>query len=455
MKVLIIGRGGREHAITWKIAQSSQVSEIFVAPGNAGTNLENKTTNINIKSNNITELLNFAKNNNIDLTIVGPETPLVAGIVDVFRANNLNILGPNKDAAQIEGSKTFCKKILKQAGVPTANYQEFTNKDDAYNYIKNKAAPYVIKADGLANGKGVCIAKTLYEAETIIADLLSGKTFGDSGKKIIIEDFLLGQEASFIALISNNIIIPLVSSQDHKARDNQDQGPNTGGMGAYSPAPIITSDLNNKIIKQIIQPTINCLTNNGISYSGFLYAGLMIDDNNNINVLEYNCRLGDPEAQVILPRLKTDFFDLCYKAATNKLDNNYKLQWTDQAAITVVLASRDYPDTPIIDEVIIGLENIDNKYNYLLSHDDSPCVDKIIPAIANTPYSAQDFCKVFHAATTYDAQHNIKTNGGRVLAVTALASDLEQAHYLAYGNIKNIFWPSIFYRTDIGAKALS
>lgn len=455
MNVLIIGRGGREHAIAWKIAQSNKVNKVFVAPGNAGTNLENKTTNIDINPNNITELVNFAKTNNIDLTIVGPEAPLVAGIVDIFRENNLNILGPDKNAAKIEGSKAFCKNILKQAGVPTAAYQEFTNKDEALDYIKNKAAPYVIKADGLASGKGVFIAKSFNEAQTVICDLLSGKAFGDSGKKIIIEEFLTGQEASFIALISNNIIIPLVSSQDHKARDNKDQGPNTGGMGAYSPAPIITSELNEQILQKIIQPTINYLANNGINYSGFLYAGLMIDDNNNINVLEYNCRLGDPETQVILPRLEADFFDLCYKAATNCLDKNYKLKWSDQAAITVVLASRDYPNTPVIDEIIIGLENIDQKYNYIINSNDSPNISEVIPAIRNTPYTPKDFCKVFHAATAYDEQNNIKTNGGRVLAVTALASDLEQAHYLAYGNIKNIFWPSIFYRTDIGAKALS
>lgn len=435
MNVLIIGQGGREHAIAWKIAQSPKVSRVFVAPGNAGTKLENKTQNIDIKANNIPELLNFAKNNHIDLTIVGPEQPLVEGIVDYFEQNNLNILGPNKKAAQLEGSKAFCKEVLKQAKVPTADYQEFTQVPPALDYLKNKKMPIVIKADGLAAGKGVVITESLEEAQQVVTHFLSGDAFGQASKKIIIEDYLTGQEASFIALISNNTIIPLVSSQDHKARDNNDQGPNTGGMGAYSPTPLVTPELHQKIIENIIQPTINTLKQKNISYNGFLYAGLMIDAQNNINVLEYNCRLGDPETQVILPRLSSDFFELCYLAATKQIDHHYQPQWTAKSAITVVLASKNYPNTPTTGEIISGLEKF-------------------------TPINNQssNLCKVFHAATKNNNLENsgnqVITNGGRVLTVTALADTLSQAKDLAYSNINNISWPSLFYRTDIAAKAL-
>lgn len=434
MKILVIGQGGREHAIAWKIAQSAKVTQVFVAPGNAGTALENKTTNVDINADNLTGLLDFVKENNIDLTIVGPEAPLVDGIVDLFHENNLIILGPNKRAAMLEGSKAFCKQILKSAKIPTADYQEFNNLDAARAYLVNKKFPTVIKADGLAAGKGVSIVHSLAEAETVLNNLLTNKLLGDAGTKIIIEDFLPGQEASFIALVSNNQIIPFVSSQDHKTRDNNDKGPNTGGMGAYSPAPILSKSLNTKIINKIIKPTIDALAAQNITYNGFIYAGLMIDSENNINVLEYNCRLGDPETQVILPRLESDFFDLCYQAATNTLAEDFKIKWTKKPSITVVLASRDYPCTPVVDEVITGLEKLSSSQTH--------------------NYSSKDFCKAFHAATKSDSQNYIRTNGGRVLAVTAIAENLSLAKDLAYENVHHISWPSMFYRNDIGVKAL-
>lgn len=430
MNILVIGQGGREHAIAWKIAQSDKVQRVYVAPGNAGTANEPKIENINIKADDITALLEFAKNTNIDLTIVGPEQPLVLGIVDLFEKNGLAILGPSKQAAQLEGSKAFCKKILTEAGVPTASYEEFTDKNLAFKYLDTLSAPYVIKADGLAAGKGVHITETKKQAEEVIEKMLSGQAFGAAGKKIVIEKFLTGQEASFIALVSNGEIVPLVSSQDHKARDNNDTGPNTGGMGAYSPTPILDDNLSSKIINTIIKPTIETLKKHGINYSGFLFAGLMIDDQKNISVLEYNCRLGDPEAQVILPRLESDFFELCYLAATKRLNSNIKLQWTNKIAITVVLASRDYPGTPIKDEVITGLELIERLESY------------------------NKFTKVFHAATYRDEQDKLRTNGGRVLNFTTVANNLQDAQSLAYANIKHIKWPSLFYRTDIGQKAL-
>jgi len=437
MKVLIIGQGGREHAIAWKIAQSDKVKNIYVAPGNAGTSLEPKTENINIKSDNINNLLEFSKTNLIDLTIVGPEGPLVLGIVDLFRQNNLTILGPTKAAAQLEGSKAFCKKILSEANVATADYKEFSydQTEQAKQYLYTKMPPYVIKADGLAAGKGVCIVNNIQDGLDIINNMLSGKSFGTAGQKIIIEDFLQGIEASFIALVSNDEIIPLASSQDHKARDNNDKGPNTGGMGAYSPAPIVTQQLSEQIINNIFKPTIDTLKKHNIDYNGFLYAGLMIDKNKNIKVLEYNCRLGDPETQVILPRIESDFFELCYDAARDNITKNKNIsaiKWSKKTAVTVVLASKNYPSTPIKDEII----NYNNHLDF-------------------RSYNNQNYNnKVFHAATYLDHNNNLRTNGGRVLAVTQLADSLQQAQNKVYDSINNISWPSMFYRTDIGYKAL-
>lgn len=433
MKVLIIGQGGREHCIAWKIAQSLKVTQVFVAPGNAGTALENKVTNINLQANDLEGLLKFSQDNSIDLTIVGPELPLVLGIVDLFKNHNLNILGPNKAAAQLEGSKAFCKKILTQANVPTAEYNEFTEPNLALDYISSHKPPYVIKADGLAAGKGVSIVDNQAEATDIINNMLSGNAFGDAGKTIIIEQFLTGQEASFIALISNNIIIPMASSQDHKARDDNDEGPNTGGMGAYSPAPIVTSELANEVINKVFKPTITTLKKHNIDYNGFLFAGLMIDKNNKFNVLEFNCRLGDPETQAILPRLNSDFFDLCYFAATNQLHNIEKLnvRWTNQAAVTIVAASKNYPGTPIKDEEISGLD------------------------LTNAPSFKDNLTKVFHAATYLDNDKILRTNGGRVLALTSLDNSLKLAQSRAYEKIKSIQWPSLFYRKDIAGKGLN
>jgi phosphoribosylamine--glycine ligase len=422
MKVLIIGQGGREHAMAWKIAQSSKVSNVFVAPGNAGTALENKVENINIAYDNVKELLTFAQTKNIDLTIVGPEVPLVLGIVNLFKQNNLFILGPEKLAAQLESSKSFCKKILKEANVPTAEYKEFTNLASAKQYLTTKQPPYVIKADGLAAGKGVVIVHTKTEAIEIIKTMLSGKAFGIAGKKIIIENYVQGKEISFIAVIANGIIIPMASSQDHKTRDNFDAGPNTGGMGAYSPTLAINPNLNDDIIATIIKPTIDTLTKYKINYTGFLHTNLIIDKYNKIWVLEFNCRLGDPEAQVILPRLKTDFFDLCYLTAQNKLETINNVEWLNKSAIGVVLASRNYPQAANKNEIITGLNH----------------------------HNQDDLCKIFHSATYLDKSNNLRTNGGRVLTITTLANNLHDARELAYTQIQNISWPSMFYRTDIG-----
>lgn len=430
MQVLIIGQGGREHAIAWKIAQSPKVKKIFVAPGNAGTSLEPKVTNIALKYSNtddLNKLLTFAQSKQINLTIVGPETPLVLGIVDLFQKNNLTILGPTQAAAHLEGSKVFCKQILTEANIPTASYQEFSQSEleQALEYISHKSTPYIIKADGLAAGKGVSIITTQQQGIDIINKLFVNQSLGQAAAKIIIEDFIEGQEISFIALIANNTIIPLASAQDHKTRDDGDLGPNTGGMGAYSPTLLITPELSENIITNIIRPTLDTLQKHHINYNGFLFAGLIIDKNNKVFVLEYNCRLGDPETQAILPRLESDFFDLCYVAATNDFtEKNINLKWSEKSAITVVLASKNYPDLIIKDEII--------KINNFNSNS----------------------AKIFHAATYLDNNNLLRTNGGRVLTVTQLEDNLSLAQEKVYHNIENIFWPSMFFRKDIGFKAL-
>ena len=355
MKILIIGSGGREHALTWKIAQSSQVRQIFVTPGNAGTALEPKTRNVSISAEDIDGLRNFALQEKIDLTIVGPEVPLTLGIADQFEANNLRCFGPNQQAAQLEGSKAFTKKFLFRHGIPTAAYQSFRDLQDAYRYIDACGAPIVIKADGLAAGKGVIVAETVAEAKAAAFDMLAGHKFGSAGKHIVIEQCLRGEEASFICMVDGEDIVPFATSQDHKTVFDGDKGPNTGGMGAYSPAPVIDAALRARILSEIFQPTVRGLLQEGIRYTGFLYAGLMIDRQGNPNVLEFNCRLGDPETQPILMRLKSSLIELI-EAALDRNLSSARAQWDSQAALGVIAAAGGYPGSIVKGTTILGFK---------------------------------------------------------------------------------------------------
>lgn len=423
MKVLIIGNGGREHAFAWKMSQSQQVSHVFVAPGNAGTAGEPKTENIAISATDIPALIDFAKTQQIDLTVVGPEAPLALGIVDQFQANQLNCFGPVQHAAKLESSKAYSKAFMVENNIPTAAYQNFTDSNEALKYIEHCDYPVVIKADGLAAGKGVVIAESKQHAEQVISDMLSGDAFGEAGKSIVIEQFLRGVEASFIAICDGERAIALASSQDHKARDDGDNGPNTGGMGAYSPAPIVTEQLHQQIMSSVIEPTLNALKRQGTPFTGFLYAGLMIDDNNQFNVLEFNCRFGDPETQAILFRLDSDFAELCYKACQQQL-SRVSLSWDPQPALCVVLAAQGYPEAYQKGDEIHGL--FDDRSN----------------------------AKIFHAGTKLDHE-KVVTNGGRVLAVTTKAENLANAKQSAYQLINPITWHhGVHYRHDIGDKAI-
>jgi len=422
MKVLIVGSGGREHALAWKAKHSQLVTEIYVAPGNGGTSNEEGVTNVEIVANDIDRLASFAKENQIDLTIVGPEVPLVKGITDKFESLGLNCFGPSRKAAQLEGSKEFMKDFLTRHGIPTAEYESFSDLELAIKYLQRSKVPLVIKADGLAAGKGVTVAQTYAEAEKAIRECLQKKSFGDAGNKVVIEEFLEGEEASFIVLTDGKTVLPFASSQDHKTRDNQDKGPNTGGMGAYSPTPVVTSEVHERIMDQVITPTIEALAKEGIKYCGFLYAGLMVDKDHRIKVLEFNCRFGDPETQPILMRLESDLIELCYQASRGKL-KKIELQWNPKVALGVVMAAGGYP------------------YNYEKGH-----------PILGLPPETENL-KVFHAGT--QAQNNlIKTNGGRVLCVTALGKNTEEAQLNAYNCVKQINWKDCFYRTDIGYRAI-
>lgn len=423
MKILIIGGGGREHALAWKVAQSPQVSEIFVAPGNAGTALEHKTTNTNIATSDLSGLLEFTKKNNIDLSIVGPEAPLAAGIVDIFKKEKLVCFGPSKSAAQLESSKCFSKEFMSRYSIPTAKHASFTNISAAITYINSMSLPLVIKADGLAAGKGVIICKTRLEAINAAEDMLVGNIFGSAGRKIVIEEFLEGEEVSFIALVDGKNILPLASSQDHKARDNGDQGPNTGGMGAYSPAYNITSELQQRIIAEIMEPTIRGIAKEGHPYSGFLYAGLMITPNGQPKVLEFNCRLGDPETQPILMRMKSDLVELCMAAIDKKLDQT-TVEWDNRVALSVVLTAGGYPNQYRKGDAISGLMQ----------------------------GNSNDW-KIFHAGTAFK-DGKVVTSGGRVLCITALGDTVKQAYERAYEIITPIEWDNIYYRTDIGHRAI-
>ncbi len=422
MKVLVVGSGGREHALAWKISKSSLVSEIFVAPGNGGTEIEESIQNISIDSNDIEGLSNFAKKSGIDLTIVGPEDPLVNGITDKFQNEGLLCFGPSKDAARLEGSKEFMKDFLLRNEIPTASYETFTDSEKAINYIKKQGCPIVIKADGLAAGKGVTVAFDIDQAIEAVNQALNSKVFGDAGAKIVVEEYLEGEEASFIVLTDGNKVIPFASSQDHKARDNGDLGPNTGGMGAYSPAPVVTNSVHEKILKEVIYPTVEGLNSEGSTYCGFLYAGVMVDEKQNIKVLEFNCRFGDPETQPIMMRLKTDLAALCLKACKKELSNE-ELDWDTRKSLGVVMASGGYP------------------YNYEKGD--------IIQGIME---ESEDL-KVFHAGTIVE-EGSIKSNGGRVLCVTTLGESVLLAQKKAYDAISKIKWKDCFYRNDIGYRAI-
>ncbi|MFT6836404.1 MAG: phosphoribosylamine--glycine ligase [Francisellaceae bacterium] len=423
MKILIVGSGGREHALAWKVAQSSKVSSIYVAPGNAGTELEQNIENINIEAIDIDGLLNFAKNNSIDLTIIGPEVPLSLGIVDTFEANNLLCLGPTQKAAQLESSKAFSKDFMQKYNIPTAAYKNFTNSEQAKNYILDKKMPIVVKASGLAAGKGVVIAQNLIQANEAITDMLSGNLFGNAGCEIVIEEFLEGEEASFIVLVDGKNVVSMASSQDHKARDDGDKGPNTGGMGAYSPAPVVTPDIHVRVLRDIIQPVVDGMNAEGSPYKGFLYAGLMIDKDSNIKTLEYNCRFGDPETQPIMMRLESDFVELALAAAKGDLTSVEAPKWRDETALGVVLAAKGYPDSYPKGEVISGLDADDNVKT-----------------------------KIFHAGTKI-VDGNVVTAGGRVLCAVALGDCIEEAYVSAYNLADNIKWKNQYKRSDIGKKA--
>lgn len=423
MKVLVIGNGGREHALAWKIAQSPLVSKVFVAPGNAGTALESGLENINIKATDVSGLLNFAQQEQIDLTIVGPEAPLVIGVVDSFQKAGLKIFGPTKSASQLEGSKAFTKDFLARHNIPTAEYQNFTELEPALAYIREKGAPIVIKADGLAAGKGVIVAMTLEEAEAAVNDMLAGNAFGDAGHRVVIEEFLEGEEASFIVMVDGKNVEPMATSQDHKRVGDGDTGPNTGGMGAYSPAPVVTDEVFAKIMDQVIYPTVNGMAQEGNVYVGFLYAGLMIDKEGNPKVIEFNCRFGDPETQPIMMRLQSDLVKLCLAAVDGNLDT-VKSKWDPRPALGVVMAAGGYPGDYNTQDEIIGL-----------------------------PTESSSDCKVFHAGTSFE-KGQVFTKGGRVLCVTALGNTVLEAQQRAYQQVNNIRWHGCFYRHDIGYRAI-
>ena len=424
MKILLIGNGGREHAIAWKLAQSPRVTEVLCAPGNAGTATEAKTRNLPIAVTDFDALIDTAKKERVALTVVGPELPLVGGIVDSFEAAGLKCFGPRAAGAQLEGSKAFTKAFLARHRIPTAAYGTFTDFEAARDYVATKAPPIVIKADGLAAGKGVIIAPTLAEAEAALDRVLRQRQFGQAGATVVIEDFLVGEEASFIAVVDGPRVVPLASSQDHKTRDDGDRGPNTGGMGAYSPAPVVTREVHDRVMREIMLPTVRGLAADGIHYRGFLYAGLMIDGAGQPRVIEFNCRLGDPETQPILFRLRSDLVDVCLKCFDGTLGDK-PLDWDSRATVGVVMASRGYPDAYEKGKPISGLEHV-----------------------------TRNDVKVFHAGTRLqDGQ--VVTDGGRVLCVVGAAGSVRAARDAAYAGVHEITWDGAFYRTDIAHRAIA
>ncbi len=423
MNILIIGSGGREHALAWRAAHSETVEQVFVAPGNAGTAAEAKVANVDIGVGDIDSLLRFALDKHVDLTIVGPEAPLVAGVSDRFIEAGLKIFGPTRTAAQLEGSKAFTKEFLERHKIPTAAYRSFTELDAALDYVSEAGTPLVIKADGLAAGKGVVIAGTENEAAEALKAMLVESKFGDAGQRVVVEEFLQGEEASFIAIVGGGEILPLASSQDHKAVYDGDRGPNTGGMGAYSPAPVVDAEMHQRIMREVIEPTVSGLQSEGLDYTGFLYAGLMIGDDGIPRVLEYNCRCGDPETQPIMMRLRSDLVRLCEAAADGKL-GSLKADWSDDVCLGVVMASGGYPGDYAKGEPIDGL-----------GHE-----------LKGT--------KVFHAGTAMKASR-VVTAGGRVLCVCALGKNVTEAQALAYERVGQIRWDGAYYRTDIGYRAIA
>lgn len=423
MNILIIGNGGREHALAWKAAQSPLAANVYVAPGNAGTAQEPNLTNVDISATDIDGLVAFARTNNIGLTIVGPEAPLVMGVVDAFNAAGLTIFGPTKGAAQLEGSKAFTKDFLARHHIPTADYQNFTEVEPALAYLDKTGAPVVIKADGLAAGKGVIVAMTLKEAQDAVHDMLAGNAFGDAGHRIVIEEFLTGEEASFIVMVDGKNVVPMATSQDHKRVGDNDTGPNTGGMGAYSPAPVVTDTVHQRVMEKVIYPTVEGMAAEGHTYQGFLYAGLMIDEHGEPKVIEFNCRFGDPETQPIMMRLQSDLVELCLAGAQGKLAGKTS-QWDPRPALGVVMAAGGYPGDYRKGDVISGLD-----------------VQKAD-------------CKVFQAGTALK-EGAVVTDGGRVLCVTALGEDIAQAQKQAYAALKHIHWDDAFCRSDIGYRAVA
>lgn len=424
MKVLIIGNGGREHALAWQCAQSAEVDEVLVAPGNAGTATEPKVRNVAVSSDDIDALANLATDESVGLTIVGPEAPLVAGIVDHFTTLNLPCFGPSAAAAQLEGSKVFTKDFLARHDIPTADYENFTELAPALDYIRAKGAPIVIKADGLAAGKGVIVAMTLEEAEAAATDMLDGGAFGDAGARIVVEEFLDGEEASFIVVTDGTSVLPLATSQDHKARDDGDTGPNTGGMGAYSPAPVVTPEIEHRIMDEVIMPTLAGMRADGHPYLGFLYAGLMIMADGTPKVIEFNCRMGDPETQPIMCRLKSGLSDICL-ATLNGTLSSQTIEWDSRAALGVVLAAGGYPGRYAKGLAISGIES------------------------ANS-----DCQKVFHAGTSVNGDA-VVTSGGRVLCVVGLGDTVAEAAASAYESVDKIHWQGVYTRRDIGHRAIA
>lgn len=424
MKVLIVGGGGREHALAWKCAQSTEVSEVLVAPGNAGTALEARVRNVAVGAEDIPGLLELAIKESVGLTIVGPEVPLVEGIVDRFQEQGLRCFGPSAAASQLEGSKVFTKDFLKKYAIPTAQYRSFEELSPALEYIRAKGAPIVIKADGLAAGKGVIVAQTLAEAEAAATDMLDGGAFGSAGTRIVVEEFLHGEEASFIVITDGKNFLPLATSQDHKARDDGDTGPNTGGMGAYSPAPVVTPEIEKRIIEQVIRPTLAGLRKDGINYVGFLYAGLMITPAGIPKVIEFNCRLGDPETQPIMMRLRSDLVKLCTATLAGDLGSQVA-DWDSRVALGVVLAAGGYPGSYNKGDIINGIAAV-----------------------------SEPSAKVFHAGTAVDG-NNIVTSGGRVLCVVGLGDSVGDAQNTAYQAGSKISWKNIYYRNDIGHRAIA
>lgn len=427
MKILVVGGGGREHALAWKLYQPAHVEAVYVAPGNAGTAREPGLTNVAIDVMDFEALADFAVENQVALTVIGPEAPLVAGVVDYFASRDLDCFGPSQAAAQLEGSKAFTKDFLARHNIPTGEYANFTEPEPALAYVRKHGAPIVIKADGLAAGKGVIVAETLEQAEAAVIDMLSGNAFGDAGCRVVIEEFLEGEEASFIVIADGAHALPMASSQDHKRIGEGDTGPNTGGMGAYSPAPVVTPEIHERIMAQVINPTLEGMASDGMPYTGFLYAGLMIDREGNPRVIEFNCRFGDPETQPIMMRLQSDLDQLCRKALAGELAST-EAQWDSRAALGVVLAAEGYPGSYTKGTPISGLESM-------------------------SPAASDNDIKVFHAGTA-DVDSQLCTSGGRVLCVTALGVDIPGAQHAAYDAVACIHWPGMTFRRDIGWRAV-